>query len=177
MALRCGWPRWVRGMPIDLQQVIRQARLSATFTHTHPEGIAGAVAVAVAAALAAPGAGPTEPADFVAAVLAQVPPGPVRDGLEAARRLRTADVGEAAELLGSGRRVSAQDTVPFAIWAASRHPTISSQPSGSRPLLAATSTPPARSWAGSSVPASGTPDFRVVVAGSRATPDWFTLKP
>jgi ADP-ribosylglycohydrolase len=36
----------------DLDQVVDQARLSAEVTHTHPEGIAGAIGVAVAAALA-----------------------------------------------------------------------------------------------------------------------------
>ncbi|MFD7864754.1 ADP-ribosylglycohydrolase family protein [Streptomyces sp. NPDC057682] len=101
----------------DLDLVAEQAALQAEVTHAHPEGIAGAVAVAVAAALAAEG-GLT-----LARVAGATPPGAVRDGL-----LRAAEVPfdtapwRAADLLGNGQRIRADDTVPFALWTAARHP-------------------------------------------------------
>ncbi|MGW1223961.1 ADP-ribosylglycohydrolase family protein [Streptomyces sp. NPDC001515] len=94
-----------------------QAVLQAEVTHAHPEGIAGAVAVAVAAALAVEG-GLT-----LARVAGLTPPGAVREGL-----LRAAEVPfetapwRAADLLGNGQRIRADDTVPFALWTAARHP-------------------------------------------------------
>jgi ADP-ribosylglycohydrolase len=95
----------------------RQAALSAEVTHAHPEGVAGAVAVAVAAALSVRG----EPG--LDAVAALTPPGAVRDGLLTAAGLPfTTEPLVAAELLGSGDLVRADDTVPFALWTAARHP-------------------------------------------------------
>ncbi|UKY52673.1 ADP-ribosylglycohydrolase family protein [Streptomyces inhibens] len=102
----------------DLDRVIEQAARSAQVTHAHPEGIAGAIAVAVAAALSARGEPPA-----LAAVAALTPDGPVRQGLLRAVGLpRETDPVEAAETLGSGRRIRADDTVPFALWCAAGHP-------------------------------------------------------
>ncbi len=107
----------------DLELVIENAAASAIVTHTHPEGIAGAVAVALAAALAwGEGKPARDGAALLAAVVEQTPPGETRRGLEQARALpASTPVEEAARALGSGSRVSAQDTVPFAIWCAARH--------------------------------------------------------
>lgn len=105
----------------DLQQAKKQAALSAEVTHAHPEGVAGAIAVAVAAAVAA-GTDVTEPQDFLDLVLGEVPQGRVYEGIRAARGLATTPNAEfAAYQLGNGRRTSAQDTVPFALWAAARN--------------------------------------------------------
>lgn len=47
----------------------------------------------------------------------------MRDGLERAAELPfAAEPVHAAELLGNGRRIRADDTVPFALWTAARHP-------------------------------------------------------
>ena len=103
-------------------EAARQAALSATVTHAHPEAIAGAIAVAVAAALAA--SGPLPPGPFIDQVLEHVPAGKVRDGIREARRLLTvSDPETVAYFLGNGRQVTAHDTVPFTIWAAARHGT------------------------------------------------------
>ncbi|WP_283136985.1 ADP-ribosylglycohydrolase family protein [Rhizohabitans arisaemae] len=105
----------------DPAQAVQQARLSAEVTHTHAEGVAGAIAVAVAAAVAA-SPDPLSPGAFVDAVLAHTPRSRVRDGLAEARYLLT--VGDpllAARALGNGRDVTAQDTVPFTVWAAARN--------------------------------------------------------
>jgi ADP-ribosylglycohydrolase len=109
----------------DLDQVAEQAARSAEVTHAHPEGIAGAIAVATAAALAwrsrVAGALPSR-ADFVDRVMQAVPQGEVRSRLRRARDLSaTAPVQTAVGVLGNGSHVSAQDTVPFALWCAGSH--------------------------------------------------------
>lgn len=107
----------------DLSQAVEQARVSASVTHAHPEGLAGAIAVAAAAALAWSTRGGPAPApdEFLDRVLAVTPAGEVASGLRRARELGPgARVRTAAETLGSGERVTAQDTVPFALWSAAR---------------------------------------------------------
>ncbi|MGW3814268.1 ADP-ribosylglycohydrolase family protein [Streptomyces sp. NPDC005046] len=101
----------------SLPAVAEQAALSAEVTHAHPDGIAGAVAVATAAALSARG----EP--DLAAVASATPRGAVRDGLERAAALPfSTEPWKASDILGNGERVRADDTVPFAVWCAVRHP-------------------------------------------------------
>ncbi|MHA5049262.1 ADP-ribosylglycohydrolase family protein [Streptomyces sp. SD15] len=101
----------------SLPLVVEQATLSAQVTHAHPEGIAGAVAVAVAAALSARGELDID------AVASATPASAVRDGLLRASRLPfTTEPWKASDLLGNGQRVRADDTVPFAVWCAARHP-------------------------------------------------------
>ncbi|MFF5564695.1 ADP-ribosylglycohydrolase family protein [Streptomyces sp. NPDC012623] len=100
----------------DLGLVAEQAARSAEVTHAHPQAVAGAVAVATAAALS------VRSALTVAAVAEATPEGPVRDGLARAAELPfTTEPRAAAELLGSGSRIRADDTVPFAVWTAARH--------------------------------------------------------
>ncbi|MEK2471703.1 MULTISPECIES: ADP-ribosylglycohydrolase family protein [Streptomyces] len=102
----------------DLDRAADQAARSAEVTHAHPQGVAGAVAVAVAAALAARGA-PLA----LTEIAARTPDGPVRQGLLHAAELPPGTPPEeAAATLGSGRRIRADDTVPFALWCAARHP-------------------------------------------------------
>lgn len=108
----------------DPARAVQEAAASAEVTHAHAEGIAGAVAVAVAASLAASArfaGNPPPVGDFIDVVLRHVPEGRVRTGLSRARRIRGVSVAEAAYELGNGGRVTAQDTVPFTLWAASRH--------------------------------------------------------
>ena len=99
-----------------------QGERAAEVTHTHPEGIAGAVAVTVAASLAAAGrldGHRPEPEQLLAAAAGQVRPGPVQQGLLAAIKIKNRE--QAAYELGSGARAMAQDTVPFALWVAARY--------------------------------------------------------
>jgi ADP-ribosylglycohydrolase len=106
------------------RRAAQQAINSAEVTHAHPEGIAGAALVAVGAAHAAAARldGVRPPA---AAFLDRLQPylidGQVQRGMARARRLLGATVGEAAYELGNGSRVTAQDTVPFALWTAATH--------------------------------------------------------
>jgi ADP-ribosylglycohydrolase len=90
-------------------------------THAHPEGVAGAIAVALGAAWA--WRSKTQAVswrNFLSRVLEGVPESEVRQGLERARDLMDEDVPpeDAAEILGSGQNVTAQDTVPFVLWSA-----------------------------------------------------------
>ncbi|MEU9911342.1 ADP-ribosylglycohydrolase family protein [Streptomyces sp. NPDC051001] len=101
----------------DLSRVVEQATLSAEVTHAHPEGVAGAVAVAVAAALSAGHELTLE------AVAALTPRSAVQEGLVRAAEVPfSTEPWKASDLLGNGQRIRADDTVPFALWTAARHP-------------------------------------------------------
>ncbi|MFG2818404.1 ADP-ribosylglycohydrolase family protein [Kitasatospora sp. NPDC048365] len=109
----------------DLDRVAEQAALSAAVTHFHPEAAAGAVAVALGAALAARSRGGAAPArsEFLLEIAGRLPEGEVRSGLRIAARMpEGTGVRHAAVVLGSGERVSAPDTVPFALWSAAGQP-------------------------------------------------------
>lgn len=109
----------------DIEAVIEQATRSSVITHTHDEAIAGAIAVAVAAAQAyrlrtsnnVPGR-----SEFLDLVLPHVPDSEVRSKIRQARDMSAnASVQFAVSVLGNGVGVSAQDTVPFALWCAAAH--------------------------------------------------------
>jgi len=109
----------------ELDLVTEQAALSAEVTHAHPEGIIGAIAVALAAAwasrLAETSPSPSR-AEFLELVLAGVPESDVRGGIVRAIHLGSeASVRLAVAALGNGEELSAQDTVPFALWCAAGH--------------------------------------------------------
>lgn len=108
----------------DLDQAVVQAQLAARVTHQHPEGVAGAVAVSVAAALAAESRRALCPAGalLLRQVAERVPPSAVRDGLlHAAEVAPDTAAWKAADLLGNGQQIRADDTVPFALWSAAHH--------------------------------------------------------
>ena len=108
----------------DLEAVRENAILSAQVTHAHPEGIAGAIAVAVAAALAyRVGEGESMSAEeFLKQVAEKVPESETRSRIIQAIEIRlTVSAITVARQLGSGYKISAQDTVPFALWCAARH--------------------------------------------------------
>ena len=103
----------------DLDRTVEEAHRSAVVTHTHPEGVAGAIAIAVAAASAAARA---DPAALVEAVIDRTPKSEVRDRLELIHRVGPESrVSSAVNLLGNGSRITAQDTVAFTVWAATHH--------------------------------------------------------
>jgi ADP-ribosylglycohydrolase len=109
----------------DVALAVEQARLSSLITHTHEEAVAGAIAVAVAAAHAAQigetGRQPS-PAEFLDDILPYLPDTEVRSKICQARDFDpNASLVFAVSVLGSGKDISAQDTVPFALWCAARH--------------------------------------------------------
>jgi ADP-ribosylglycohydrolase len=108
----------------DLDRVVEQAELSAVVTHAHSEAIAGAIGVAVAAAQAARlSSENSRPSgrEFLDLVLPFVPSSEVRSGIRKARDMDTSSVDFAVSVLGNGSQISAQDTVPFALWCAGSH--------------------------------------------------------
>lgn len=109
----------------DYDATAREARASAEVTHAHPEGQAGAIAVAITAAWACRRRSGNEKGpgrQLLEVALEYTPPGETRHGLEHALSLSPdLSVQTAARLLGNGSQVTAPDTVPFALWCASRH--------------------------------------------------------
>ncbi|MEU6538640.1 ADP-ribosylglycohydrolase family protein [Streptomyces sp. NPDC047000] len=105
----------------DPEQAVHQAEISAYPTHQHREAVVGAMAVAAAAALAAAPGGPPAPEALLDEVVGLVPKSAVGAGLRRARdMLDYGDAATVAAVLGCGRRTSAHDTVPFALWSAAR---------------------------------------------------------
>ncbi|MGE7389095.1 ADP-ribosylglycohydrolase family protein [Streptomyces sp. NPDC004126] len=105
----------------DPEQATHQAEISAYTTHQHREAVCGAMAVAAAAALAASPAGPPTAEALLDGVIALVPRSAVGAGVRRARdMLDYGDATTVAAVLGCGRRTSAHDTVPFALWSAAR---------------------------------------------------------
>jgi ADP-ribosylglycohydrolase len=109
----------------DLGEVVRQAMASAEVTHAHPEGQAGAIATAAAAAWAWQARNlptPRPGREILELALHHTPEGETRAGLKKALSLRLDfPVEEATAVLGNGSRITAPDTVPFALWCAARH--------------------------------------------------------
>jgi ADP-ribosylglycohydrolase len=105
---------WFAGDPV---RAAAEAAASARVTHTHQEGVAGAVATAVAAAQTA-----AQTADL-RSIRAHVQPGLVHDGITKAAAMQDATAAEVAAEVGAGGQISAPDTVPLALWIATRHAT------------------------------------------------------
>ncbi|MEU0166024.1 ADP-ribosylglycohydrolase family protein [Streptomyces iakyrus] len=105
----------------DPEQATHQAEISAYTTHQHREGVVGAMAVAAAAAFAAAPDEPPSAEALLDGVIGLVPKSAVGAGLRRARdMLDYDDPGTVAAVLGCGRRTTAHDTVPFALWSAAR---------------------------------------------------------
>lgn len=109
----------------DLEKVVEQAALSAEVTHSHAEGIAGAIAVAVAAAIVTrQRQSGTRTAGFNLAdsILEYVPRSELRLKLSHAAVFPSdKSTSEAAGILGNGSKVTALDTVPFCLWCANKY--------------------------------------------------------
>ncbi|MFB6849955.1 ADP-ribosylglycohydrolase family protein [Streptomyces sp. NPDC056373] len=109
---------WYAGDP---EQATHQAEISAYTTHQHREAVVGAMAVAAAAAFTAAPDGPPGAEALLDGVIGLVPKSAVGAGLRRARdMLDYDDPGTVAAVLGCGRRTTAHDTVPFALWSAAR---------------------------------------------------------
>ncbi|MEW6730371.1 MAG: ADP-ribosylglycohydrolase family protein [Acidobacteriota bacterium] len=109
----------------DLDSAVKHAHYSAEITHTHPEAIAGAIAVAVASAWACRLRNddplPTL-AEFLDLILPLIPKSEVSSKIRKARDMgENASVQFAISVLGNSSSISAQDTVPFALWCAAQH--------------------------------------------------------
>lgn len=109
----------------DLEKVVQLSKSAAQVTHTHLEGVSGAITVAVATALATiSGIGKEHlnPNDFITKVLEYVPESTINSRLRRALNLNINTHTETLKkLLGNGSQIMAQDTVPFCIWCAAHH--------------------------------------------------------
>ncbi len=107
----------------DFETLVKQAESSALITHSHPEGVAGAVAVALAAGLAWKSRNsPTAARHFLGEIYQRMPASEVRNGIAKARDFADdTTVERAVSVLGNGAEVSVQDTVPFCLWVAAHH--------------------------------------------------------
>jgi len=109
----------------DLERCAEEAKTSSLVTHTHPEGVAGAIAVAVAAAMAwqlRTDRATDRVRVFFDAVLRHTPESQVRRGiLVASSTPPEIPVTDVARALGNGSLVTAPDTVPFCLWVAAHH--------------------------------------------------------
>jgi len=109
----------------DVDVAAEEARFAAEVTHAHSEGQAGAVAVAVAAAQVVR-AKRNRASRFgryaLEAAIEFTPDTETRRGLVKALKLPfDAPIDAAVQVLGNGSKVIAPDTVPLALWCASRH--------------------------------------------------------
>ncbi|MFD6416531.1 ADP-ribosylglycohydrolase family protein [Streptomyces sp. NPDC060194] len=105
----------------DPEQATHQAEISAYPTHQHREAVVGAMAVAAAAAVVAGAPTPPRPGELLDSVIALLPRSAVTAGLRRARGMLDYDDAQTvAAVLGCGRRTTAHDTVPFALWSAAR---------------------------------------------------------
>ena len=109
----------------DLARCAEEARASSVVTHTHAEGVAGAIAVAVAASMAwrlRTETGPDRAHALFSEVLQRVPESQVRRGiLLGSGTPPETPVTAVARALGNGSLVTAPDTVPFCVWMAAHH--------------------------------------------------------
>lgn len=103
----------------DVAAVVAQAQLSAEVTHANEEGICGAVAVALMASYASQHKDQaTAPACFNF-VLQHLPVSDTKAKIAKAATLSPiCDIRTATAILGNGTKLTAQDTVPFALWCA-----------------------------------------------------------
>jgi len=106
----------------NLEKVTEQAAASAQVTHSHIEGIAGAIAVAQAAALMLnkrKGSYLGEGKDFICDIACRLPECDTKYKILSAVSIKKESKIEfVISTLGNGMKLTAQDTVPFCIWCA-----------------------------------------------------------
>ncbi len=103
----------------DPEAAARNAALSSIVTHSHPEGVAGAVAVAMAACFAAQQAeNPRTKRQFISDILPFLEDSEVKDSVRHARGALEEPFAVVVPFLGNGSSISAPDTVPFCLWCA-----------------------------------------------------------
>ena len=103
----------------DVVAVINQARISAQVTHANEEGICGAIAVALTSCFAGLHQSNAAAADYFGFVIEHLPASDVKAKIAKAATISpTCDIRTATATLGNGLKLTAQDTVPFALWCA-----------------------------------------------------------
>lgn len=104
--------------------IVSQAERSARVTHSHPDGIAGAVAVASVAGWIVRNAPVSsgEGMRMLRYAFEMTGAGQTKDGIAKALALPFSySIDTAVSVLGNGHALAAFDTVPIALWFAARH--------------------------------------------------------
>jgi ADP-ribosylglycohydrolase len=109
----------------DTAKVIEQARLAAEVTHQHPEGIAGGIAVALAACICTRyglNKQSLSADTFYDFIIDNMPESKVKAMIKKAKTLpANYDIRTIVSVLGNGTYLSADDTVPLALWCAANN--------------------------------------------------------
>lgn len=108
----------------DMDTLRELAIASSRATHCHVEGIHGALAVAFASGAAVQQRieGRRDGEGLLRDVIGALPEGRIRTAVTRALEFHPSDdFARVARILGTGEGVIARDTVPFALWSASRH--------------------------------------------------------
>ena len=103
----------------DMDMLVKNAKLSAEVTHSHAEGIAGAIPVAVASSVAWSYQDQDKPSipEFIDKILPHIPDSEVKDNCAKAKTVPAdTSIDDVVMVLGNGRHVSAMDTVPLTLW-------------------------------------------------------------
>jgi ADP-ribosylglycohydrolase len=104
----------------DPERAAAEARRSASVTHAHIEGQAGAMAIAAAAAIWAVEK-PVTGATLLNEVTSYLPATQTRTGIEAAAHIPAHEHARAVAELGTGNMIAAFDTVPYCLWIIAHH--------------------------------------------------------
>lgn len=106
----------------DFEKVIQHAKASAEVTHSHLEGITGAVAAALGTAFLInkkSGSYFGEGAEFLLDIAKLLPESDTKSKIRLAATIKKSSTIEfVVSVLGNGSTVTAQDTVPFCLWCA-----------------------------------------------------------
>jgi ADP-ribosylglycohydrolase len=109
----------------DLENVKAHAAMSAVITHSNLEAISGAIAVAAATAIAAQVKMENRqisPADFIGSVAAHISDSDTLSKIKKSISVPYSyNIETVKSILGNGSKMSAQDTVPFALWCAAHN--------------------------------------------------------
>ena len=109
----------------DLQKVKDLAIVSAEVTHTHIEGITGAIAIAIATALATQikiNQLSLTPNEFISKIVSFLPESDTASKINKSLSVPYSYTAETLKsILGNGTKIMAVDTVPFSIWCAAHN--------------------------------------------------------
>ncbi len=109
----------------DLPKVKELAIKSAEITHSNIEAIAGAIAIAVGTALATQKKSVgaiIKPIEFIDEILKELPDCDTKSKISKSKSVSYSyQIETVKSILGNGTNMTAQDTVPFAIWCAAHN--------------------------------------------------------
>jgi ADP-ribosylglycohydrolase len=109
----------------DIKQLILATQLSAEITHTHFEAKVGALAVALAARLALyikTNDLKISHSTFISEILKDLPDSDTKSKINKSLSIPIDySIETTVNILGNGLKMTAQDTVPFALWCAAQH--------------------------------------------------------